>query len=269
MKHAAISLPGIRFALFSLWLSPFLFGAAPLSAAEDRVGLREDCSSTNGWVEWDEAGKDIPPRVAITAKDGLLSIKGNVVPLEGRSSILRKTYGEIDLDKFHYFVVRLKEKGSSSYFGINGFDTKCGYTSGVSVVDLKDYDDKRIHGKQKVRIEIDLHDNSTTLVVQEMLLVSQLSDEERKGLIGRGLTIRPDASRVRAGRAHAPTASHRARPNRHRDVSGQQRCGTQVCIGAARSWPRPFLRRSHCLVRSPALRSRHQLRLDSGRQTQR
>ena len=190
MKHAAISLPGIRFALFSLWLSPFLFGAAPLSAAEDRVGLREDCSSTNGWVEWDEAGKDIPPRVAITAKDGLLSIKGNVVPLEGRSSILRKTYGEIDLDKFHYFVVRLKEKGSSSYFGINGFDTKCGYTSGVSVVDLKDYDDKRIHGKQKVRIEIDLHDNSTTLVVQEMLLVSQLSDEERKGLIGRGLTIR-------------------------------------------------------------------------------
>ncbi|MFB3891483.1 MAG: hypothetical protein ACE15C_05605 [Phycisphaerae bacterium] len=170
------------------WAS--LWSASSAWGAEDRVGLLEPCSQPVGWVEWDDAGKPIPPRVKLEAKDGTLSITTRLVALSEKGTILRKTYGEVDLDKYHFLVVNVVSKGCNAYFGVNGFDTKCGYTTGVTAVDLKDYDDKRIHGKQSVRLEIDLHDNSTKLVLKEIKLVSQLTPDERKGLIGRGLTIR-------------------------------------------------------------------------------
>ena len=184
-------------------LAMILLLATAAQAADDpRVGLNEDCSSTDGWFEWDSNGKEVSPRVKLESKDGLLHVhlnrgllafarKHRWVP-EGvyRSSILRKNYGEIDLDKYPYLVVKLREKGSGVFFGVNGFDTKAGFTTGITAVDLRHYGDDRIHGKQTVRLEMDLHDNLTTLVVDEIKLVSRLTEEEKKGFVGRGLTIR-------------------------------------------------------------------------------
>ena len=172
----------------------------------NRAGLMEDCSTTEGWIEWDKDGNEIPPRVKMESKEGLLYIHTNRGLLSKklaekykwlpkgvfRGSILRKNYGKINLDKYHYFVVRVKGKGSGVFFGVNGFDTKAGYTTGLTAVDLKDYDDKRLHGRQNVRLELDLHDNLTTLVVEELKLVSELTEEEKESLIGRGHTIRDE-----------------------------------------------------------------------------
>ena len=171
-------------------------------ARDGRVGLMEDCSTTAGWFEWDRNQKEVAPRTKLESRNGLLLVHLNRGLLraakkhawcpEGvdRGSILRKNYGEVDLDKYHYLVVKVKEKGSGVFFGVNGYDTKCGFTTGVTAVDLKDYDDERIHGKRTVRLEMDVHDNLTTLVVDEIKLVSELTPEEKKGFIDRGLTIR-------------------------------------------------------------------------------
>jgi hypothetical protein len=174
-------------------------GDAP---AQGRIGLVEDFSTAEGWWEWDADQNKIEPRVKLASKDGKLHVQLNrgllgvkfKWPEEGvrRGSILRKNYGEVDLDKYHYLVVTIESKGSGVFFGINGFDTKCGYTTGTTVVDLKDYDDERIHGTRPVRLEMDLHDNSTELVVEEIKLVSELTAEEASHLIGRGLTIRDE-----------------------------------------------------------------------------
>ncbi|OGF50031.1 MAG: hypothetical protein A2231_07355 [Candidatus Firestonebacteria bacterium RIFOXYA2_FULL_40_8] len=165
-----------------------------------RIGAIETCASAAEWYELDDAGKKVPPRVKMETKEGLLYVhlnrgllgtKQSWIP-EGviKGSILRKSYGEVDLDKFHYLVVNIKEKGSGVFFGVNGFDTKAGYKTGITAVDLKDYDANSIHGKRNVVFEMDLHDNLTTLVVAEIKLVSELNEIEKKGFIDRGLTIK-------------------------------------------------------------------------------
>lgn len=180
-------------------------GQAASAPADDatRVGLLEDCSTTEGWYEWDKERNKVAPRVKMESKDGMLYVHTNRGLLSGNfrkweiegvnpGSILRKDFGEVDLDKYHYFVVKVHSKGSGVFFGVNGYDTKAGYTTGTTVVDLKDYDNENIHGKRPVRLEMDLHDNLTTLVVEEIKLVSELTDEEKKHFIDRGLTIRAE-----------------------------------------------------------------------------
>ncbi|RPI62938.1 MAG: hypothetical protein EHM48_03280, partial [Planctomycetaceae bacterium] len=189
-------------ALIAMLLAGYF--AAPCRA-EDRVGMIEDCSSADGWYEWGNGGKDkIPPRAKMESKDGLLSIQTNrgllfalnryKWPIEGvvESSSINKDYPEVDLDKYHYLVLKIKAKGSGAQLTINGLGTKLGYTTGITAIDLKDYNEKSVKGNQKIHLRINLHDNLTTLVLDEIKLVSELTDEEKKGFIDAGLTIRDE-----------------------------------------------------------------------------
>lgn len=176
-------------------------GAASGKIAPSVVGLDEDCSTTDGWYEIDN-GKKIPPRVKMQSKDGLLRIRTNrgrlemaykhkwIAPGADWLTRLHKDYGLIDLDKYHYMVVTIKSKGSAVFFALNGFMVKAGYTTGTTCVDLNDYENPTIHGTRPVRLNMDLHDNMTMFVLDEIKLVSELTPAERKHLIGRGLTIR-------------------------------------------------------------------------------
>jgi len=171
---------------------------------EERVGLLEACSTVDGWYEQDEDGNRIAPRVKMSSANGLLHVQTNrarlryamrhpwVAPGADWLTVLWKDYGVVDLDKYHFLVVKIKSKGSAIFFGVNGFSTKAGYTTGTTAVDLNDYDDPKIHGVRPVRLELDLHDNMTAFELEEIKLVSELTDEEREGLIGRGLTIRDE-----------------------------------------------------------------------------
>jgi len=201
MKRPVILIHGVLGAVFLCTT----LGCAPGSAGiSGRTGLLEDCSTSNGWYEQDRSGKRFAPRVKMESKGGLLHIRTNrarlrvarryrwVAPGADWLTHLYKDFGEVDLDKYHYLVVSIREKGSAVFFGINGFNSKAGYTTGTTCVDLKDYDDPRIRGKRKVTLELDLHDNMTTLVLDEVKLVSELTDAERKGFVGRGLTIREE-----------------------------------------------------------------------------
>lgn len=170
-----------------------------------RDGLHDDFTTSDGWREVDPKGDTILPVIKMEIKDGALTFHHKFRTLENAaehwswitstidtSANLRKNYGIVDLDQYHFVVLNVKEKGSSSYFDINGFTTKLGYTTGITVIDLKDYDDIRIKGKQKVDFGIDLQDNHTHLTLDDLKFVSEITPDEKEKLIGSGLTIREE-----------------------------------------------------------------------------
>lgn len=174
-------------------------------AGKDGTGLADGFNHSDGWAEVNPEGDTILPALKMESKDGALVIHHKFRTLEQAhkrhawveseidySTNLRKNYGLLDLDKYHYVVLNVKEKGSSSYFDINGYTTKLGYTTGITVIDLHDYDDPRIKGLQRVDFGIDLQDNHTFLVLEDLKFVSKLSSEEKEKLIGSGLTIRDE-----------------------------------------------------------------------------
>ncbi len=170
-----------------------------------KIGLHDDFTTVEGWREINPRGDTILPALKMESKDGVLIIHHKFRTLEeaaekwpwiesteDTSTNLRKDYGVVDLDWYHYVVLDVREKGSSSFFDINGFTTKLGYTTGLTVIDLKDYDDDRIRGKRRVNFGIDLQDNHTHLTLDDLKFASELSKEEQEKLIGSGLTIREE-----------------------------------------------------------------------------
>jgi hypothetical protein len=173
-------------------------------------GLDEKFTDISGWYEVLPSGDTVTPSVKLeTGNDGL-TIHHQHRSLEEAykwcpwikwkrdfSTNLRKKYDTIDLDKYHYVVLDLVKKGSSSYFDINGFQTKLGYTTGITAIDLKDYDDAVIKGRRGIEFGIDLQDNNTTLVIKELKFTSELTHSERQRLAGEGLTIREEKLKAR------------------------------------------------------------------------
>jgi hypothetical protein len=172
---------------------------------KSRTGLKDDFAKGGGWYEVMPPHDTVSPIVKMEFRSGAMIIHHMHRTLEEAykwcpwirwkrdfSSNLRKKYGVVDLDKYHYVVLNVQQKGSSSYFDINGFTTKLGYTTGITVIDLKDYDHPGIKGKQMVDFGIDLQDNNTYLVLDELKFVSKLNKEEKQKLIGAGLTIRDE-----------------------------------------------------------------------------
>ena len=201
----------MRTALLALVATILLSGT--LSAQDaDRYGFRETCDDTAGWYQWDAERKPIPIELKIRSENGTLIVplrrsllrfaanRSWVAPGVSRSAIICKEFGEVDLDRYHYLLCRITEKGSGVFIGINGFDTKLGYTTGLTVIDISDYEDIE-KGKRNVRIELDLHENSTTLILDEIALVSELTPEEQAALIGKGVV--PRKEKLTAKRYHA------------------------------------------------------------------
>lgn len=190
--------------LFTLALTG-LFLSCIFLKKKEVSGIYDDFSSSKGWLEVEPGGNTILPVIKMEVKNRALVIQHKFRTLEeaaekwdwiestiDTSTYLCKNYGVIDLDRYHFVVLNIKEKGSSSYFDINGFKTNLGYTTGITVIDLKNYNDDRIRGKQTVKFGIDLQDNHTHLTLVELKFVSELSNEEKKKLIGSGLTIRDE-----------------------------------------------------------------------------
>ncbi len=189
----------------SLLIGILVFIVMSCNTTNNNTGMQDDCSDSQGWKEVSPDGDTIPATLKLESKNGYLTIFHKHRSLEQAykrhswiktnidySTNLRKDYGLVDLDKYHFMVLNIIEKGSSSYIDINGYTTKLGYTTGITAIDLRDYDDNRIKGKQNVNIGIDLQDNHTSLILDDIKLVSKLTDKEKEKLIGRGLTIRDE-----------------------------------------------------------------------------
>lgn len=171
--------------------------------ASDRIGLRDSCDATQGWVVGREPRSPggQAPRTMVS-RDGMLvidtvrgSLSGDFSQVHRKfgmetglsSTVLSKAYGAIDLDRYPYLVVRLHSNQTFAILSVNNQATKVFYTTGLHAQDLRELG---FHGTQPVWVQILLTSTTGRFVLDELLLVSELTPEERHGLIPRGFEVR-------------------------------------------------------------------------------
>lgn len=173
------------------------------ASAADRIGIRDTCDSVEGWVVGmspSNPGGQAPKKMV--SEGGMLvvdtvrgALSGEFTRVyrkfgmeTGRSSThLSKSYGDVDLDRYHYLVVRLHSNQTHALLSVNNKGTKVLYTTGLHAQDLRELGFK---GRQPITVQVFLNNTTGRFVLDELLLVSELTPEERKGLIPRGFEIR-------------------------------------------------------------------------------
>ncbi|MHC4716203.1 MAG: fibronectin type III domain-containing protein, partial [Planctomycetota bacterium] len=180
-----------------------LAAAAPLRAADARVGLVERFDTMDGWRKLDFPGEEAPLK-EMKSVDGVGVFVTHPAPLRGRRqakwsdglpmhdcfSNVVKTYPKLDLDRYRYLVVKLDEKGSPASVILNGVDLPVAYTTGVHAVDLSLYE--KLRGAQPIEFRLQFLNTGWRVRIDEFRFVSQLTPEERKGLIPAGIVLRPE-----------------------------------------------------------------------------
>lgn len=171
--------------------------------AIDRVGLRDACDTPQGWV----VGRD--PRnpggqapKSMVGRDGMLvvdtvrgGLSGDFSAVYNKFGIqtglsgtaLSRAYGTIDLDRYPFLVVRLHSNQTFAMLSVNNRATKVLYTTGLHAQDLRELG---LHGTQPIGVQIILTNTTGRFVLDELRLVSELTPEERNGLIPRGFAVR-------------------------------------------------------------------------------
>ncbi len=178
---------------------------AARSALRHDIGLREPFDTAEGWVAGQAPGRPderYAPK-AMKVEDGKLVVQTQVgvlsgfpdsvflarkiVPLPGISRISKK-YGEVDLDKFHFVVVQMSVAQGCANLNINNKQTKVLYTTGLHAQDISDIPELR--GRREVTLELVFFNGAGRVVMDDIRLVSRLTEEERKALIPRGFEVR-------------------------------------------------------------------------------
>jgi len=161
-------------------------GSAASGRADDRVGFSEDFNTTDGW-------KLIDPFEKVSIEDGRIvfdtwvgSFMGAKPPEQplvvGANADCEKVYDQtVDLDTYRYLVCKIDEKPMYSVLYFNDKQVQVTYTSGVIAQDLKPLG---LTGKQKIKLHFEIMNNNRRLKIDYIRLVSRLSEEEKKGLIG-------------------------------------------------------------------------------------
>ena len=190
------------------------------AAADDRVGFAEEFDSADGW----KLDSDDAPFREIKVVDGRLVLGtwvgsfGGAKPPEqekaftATASLVKHYEQEVDLDKFHYLVMKTDEKPMFSllylFFGKDKKETQVFHTSGLIVQDLTQLG---VKGKHKIGFELEVMNTGRDAKIDSIRLVSSLTDEEKAGLVpppvrlwkegvGRQLYQRLDALNARAAR---------------------------------------------------------------------
>jgi hypothetical protein len=185
----------LRTVAFSMLLA--LASATAAMAAEgggDRIGFSEDFDSLAGWkvMEADRPLKEmkaVDGRAVISTWVGSIGATkpaGQPKSLGATSSIVKQYDQEVDLDRYHYLVMKTDEKSGYSLLYLNKKETQVNYTSGIIVQDLRDLG---LSGKQKPFFELEIMNTGHVMKVDYIRLVSQLTDEEKAGLIPPGIHI--------------------------------------------------------------------------------
>jgi hypothetical protein len=133
-------------------LVAILVGAA--APAVDRIGLRDACDTVEGWtVGANPRSPGGQPPKSMVSEGGMLvidTVRGGLsgdfaavykkFGMEvGRSAMfLSKMYEPVDLDRYHYLVVRLHSNQTFAALSMNGRATMVLYTTGLHAQDLRE-----------------------------------------------------------------------------------------------------------------------------------
>jgi len=146
------------------------------------------------------------PMVEVTAEDGCINFRTPVGALN--PGMKRADWPEwpenpatsftnwpveyddvVDFDVYRYIVIRIREKAAFFYVSICGKALKIGYTTGVHAQDLRSLG---LTGKQKVKFYCQTLNTHGHVKIDYIRLVSELTDEEKKGFIDDGVTLREE-----------------------------------------------------------------------------
>jgi len=108
----------------------------------------------------------------------------------GLAMIHRKYPVTVDFDRYHYLVARVTFAGTHMALGINGWDTKACYTTGLHAVDLRDLQKGSLQGQQPVELRLTFLNTGGKVTLDEVRLVESLTPEEQAGFIPAGLDLR-------------------------------------------------------------------------------
>lgn len=112
-----------------------------------------------------------------------------MTPYDPLSNIAR-TWREVDFDRYHYLVMNIVERTCPVAVIINHIDLHIAYTTGIRAVDLSLYEDLR--GKQPLESRMQFLNTAGQVKIDWFKFMSELTKEERKGLIPPGYILRPE-----------------------------------------------------------------------------
>lgn len=185
------------------------------SVSAERVGFREDFSTANGWQVSQWPG--VTGLASITS-DGqqatFTTLAGTFMTgpsaawapnwpdwdknaPAGLAMILKKYPAVVDLDRYHFLVVRMTHSGTYLALAVNGWDTKACYTTGLHAVDLRDLQRPSLRGPQPIELRLTLLNTGERVTLDEVRLVESLSSEEQAGFIPAGLDLRLERREAR------------------------------------------------------------------------
>ncbi|MBI2299381.1 MAG: fibronectin type III domain-containing protein [Armatimonadetes bacterium] len=182
--------------------------AACCSAADDRIGVVDDCSNADGWEKgtWPgitgmESITTDGRQTSFTTLNGTFMTGASAAWAPdwpdwdknadaGLAMISRKYPGTVDLDRYHYLVARMTYSGTYMALAVNGWDTKVCYTTGLHAVDLRDLDKPNLRGTQPIQLRLTFLNTQGKVTLDEIRLVDQLTPEEQAGFIPAGLDLR-------------------------------------------------------------------------------
>jgi len=184
-------------------------GDVSIADDERRAGLRETFDRVDGWQPGrapDRPDRRFAPRglkceagrlIIDTPLGTLAQISADYFKKRGirphpNPVWLSKRYGEVDLDRFPYLVARMPHSQCFTVLRVNNRETKVLYTTGLHVQDLRE---TGLRGKQPIVLQILIGSNSRRVVLDDIRLVSDLTEDEKRALIPRGYTVRPQRLR--------------------------------------------------------------------------
>lgn len=133
------------------------------AAGDERIGFREEFSSAGGWQKC-TSWPTFTGMASVTA-DGrqttFSTLNGTFASATqapdwpdweknaaaGLGVMVKQYPGPVDLDRYHYLVAHMTFSGTYMALGVNGWDTKVCYTTGLHAVDLHDLPYANLRGK--------------------------------------------------------------------------------------------------------------------------
>jgi len=180
------------------------FAATGTRGAEgNRIGFEESFDSTRGWkVGWGA------PLKSMAAKDGRVrfeTVRGALnhrmkradwpewpaKPHKSTTGVTKEYRGRIDFDKYRYIVVKLDERGTKVKLSVAGRWVPVCYTTGLRAMDLRN---AGLTGKRDMKLSIELLNSSGVGTFDFIRLVSVLTPEERKVLMGDPVEYRTEGT---------------------------------------------------------------------------
>ena len=163
--------------------------AIATTVSAERVGLREAFSTAEGWEisKWPgvtglESITSNGQQTTFTTLAGTFMVGASAAwaptwpdwdknAPAGLAMIVKKYPVSVDLDRYHFLVVRMTQSGTYMALAVNGWDTKACYTTGLHAIDLRDLQKPSLRGRRPIELRLTFLNTGARVTLDEVRLV--------------------------------------------------------------------------------------------------